>query len=354
MYLNLKVLPYTIKEPFLYTVDFANDKGPFSVLCIDVDSYIVDAKVESSLNFHVTDGVHNLQIGRYSSLAEGIVFLMDVDKNYKQVCIGALSAFKEQNHDAKSIMKRKGQIIIQNECWIGHGVTIMGGVTVHNGAIIAAASVVTKDVPPYAIVAGNPARIVKYRFDEQQIQDLQRIAWWNWSQDKIRSNAESFQWDVSEFISRHIGEANRELSNVPLPNGHRRHGAPYTYLLIPDFHDPYPTYEKVIREFAACFNENAEMLIYIKQDGRFDNHEAIIRSILDAYSEHRCILTVLTDTVNDERSLFKIADYYITTRAKENVQRMGYAALYNTQCISGVDIPVFGSADAQSLSRGTT
>ena len=156
------------QRTFLYTVDFASDKGPFSILCIDVDSYIVEAKLVSSLNFHVSDGVHNLQIGKYSSLAEGIVFLMDVDKNYKQVCIGALSAFKEQNHDVKNKMKRKGQIIIQNECWI-NGVTIMGGVTIHNGAIIAAASVVTKDVPPYAIVGGNPAQVVKYRFDEQQI-----------------------------------------------------------------------------------------------------------------------------------------------------------------------------------------
>jgi virginiamycin A acetyltransferase len=354
MYLNLKVPPYTIKEPSFYSVDFANDQSPFSILCIDVDSYIVDAKIHTSLDYHLTDGVHNLQIGKYSSLAEGIVFLMDVDKNYKQVCMGALSAFKEQNRDVNNKMKRKGQIIIQNECWIGNGVTLMGGVTIHNGAIIAAASVVTKDVPPYAIVAGNPARIVKYRFDEQQILDLQRIAWWNWSQDKIRSNAESFQWDVSVFISRHIGEADRELSNVPLLNGHRRHGSPYTYLLIPDFYDPYPTYEKVMGEFATCFNENAEMLIYIRQDGRFEDHKAIIRSILDAYSEHRCIFTVLTDNVKDERSLFTIADYYITTRAKDNVQRMCYAALYNTQCISGVDIPVFGSADSQSLSRGTT
>ena len=207
MYLNIKVPPYTIKESCLYTVDFANDEGPFPIMCIDVDSYIVDAKLESSLNFHVSDGVHNLQIGRYSSLAEDILFLMDVDKNYKQVCIGALSAFMGQSHDVKNKMKRKGQIIIQNECWIGNGATIMGGVTIHNGAIIAAASVVTKDVPPYAIVGGNPARVIKYRFDEQQIQDLQRIAWWNWRQDKIKNNAESFHRDVSEFISEHIGEA---------------------------------------------------------------------------------------------------------------------------------------------------
>jgi virginiamycin A acetyltransferase len=353
MYLNLKVPPYTIKEPFLYTVDFANGQSPFSVLCIDVDSYIVDARIQTSLDFHVTDGVHNLQIGKYSSLAEGIVFLMDVDKNYKQVCIGALSVFKEHNYNVINKIKRKGQVIVQNECWIGNGVTIMGGVTIHNGAIIAAASVVTKDVPPYAIVGGNPARVIKYRFDEQQIQDLQRIAWWNWGQDKIRSNADSFHGDVSEFISEHIEEGNREFGNVPQFNLDNRHGAQCTYLLIPDFYEAYPVYEKVIGEFATCFNENAKMLIYIKQDNRLEENEAKIRTVLDTYSEHSCIFTVLTDHVRDERSLFKTADYYISTRAKENVQRMCFAELYSAKCISGVDIPVFGSDDSQFLSGGS-
>lgn len=343
MYLDLKVPPYTIKEPFIFTVDFGNDKSPFPIICVDVDSYIVDSKLESSLNFHVTDGVHNLQIGKYSSLAEGIVFLMDVDKDYKQVYIGSLSVFKEQNHDVKNRMKRKGQIIIQNECWIGNGVTIMGGVTIHNGAIIAAASVVTKDVPPYAIVGGNPARVIKYRFDEQQIHDLQRIAWWNWSQDRIKNNAESFHRDVSEFISEHIGEADRELSNISQLNLHNHRGARSTYLLIPDFCEAYPVYEKVISEFATYFDEDAEMLIYIKQDDRLEENGFKIRTILDTYSEHSCSFTVLTDPVRDERSLFKVADYYITTRAKENVQRMCFAELYDAKCISGVDIPVFGS-----------
>jgi virginiamycin A acetyltransferase len=207
-------------------------------------------------------------------------------------------------------------------------------------------------VPPYAIVGGNPARVIKYRFDEQQIQDLQRISWWNWSQDRIKNNAESFHCDVSEFISEHIGEANRELSNVPQLNLHNHHGAQFVYLFIPDFYEAYPIYEKVIGEFATAFNENAEMLIYIKQDDRFEDNKAKIRNILDTYSEHSCIFTVFTDNVKDERSLFTIADYYITTRAKENVQRMCFAELYKTKCISGVDIPVFGLDDSQYLSGG--
>ena len=238
MYLDLAVPPYTIKEPTIYTLDIENNKIPFSIMCIDLDSYIVGAKLETSLNFHVTDGVHNLQIGKYSSLAEDILFLIDVDKDYKQVFMGAVGAFQGQDFDVKIHRKRKGQVIIQNDCWIANGVTIMGGVTVHNGAIIAAASVVTKDVPPYAIVGGNPAKVIKYRFDEQQIQHLQRIAWWDWSQDKIKKNAELFHSDVSGFISKHIQEANRELINVPQLGLAKISGVQFTYLFIPDLYEP--------------------------------------------------------------------------------------------------------------------
>ena len=72
-----------------------------------------------------------------------------------------------------------------------------------------------------------------------------------------------------------------------------------------------------------------------------ENQSTIFCNILDTcIRDHSCIFTVFTDSVNDERSLFKIADYYITTRAKENVQRTCFAELYNAKCISGVDIPV--------------
>lgn len=343
MYLNLVVQPYTIKKFTNYYLDIVNNQSPFSVMCIDIDSYIVGAKLETSLNFHVTDGVHNLQIGKYSSLAEDILFLVDMDKDYKQVCMGAVSAFQGHAYKGKINRKRRGQVIIQNDCWIANGVTILGGVTVHNGAIIAAASVVTKDVPAFAIVVGNPARVIKYRFDEQQIQHLQRIAWWDWSQDKIKKNAEWFHRDVSEFISEHIEEANRELSNIPQLVIAKIGAVQLTYLFIPDFYEPYPIYEKVIGEFARYFDgKKVEMLIYIKQDDRLEENKSKIYKILAKYPSCNYFINIYTEKAEDERSLFKIADYYISTRAKENVQRMCYAELYSVKCISGVDIPVFG------------
>jgi carbonic anhydrase/acetyltransferase-like protein (isoleucine patch superfamily) len=75
--------------------------------------------------------------------------------------------------------------MIGHDVWVGVDALILSGVTIGNGAVIAARSVVTKDVPPYAIVAGSPARVVKYRFDEDTIAVLLAIAWWDWPQAKI-------------------------------------------------------------------------------------------------------------------------------------------------------------------------
>jgi acetyltransferase-like isoleucine patch superfamily enzyme len=80
---------------------------------------------------------------------------------------------------------KSGQIIIGNDVWIGANVTILDGVFVGDGACIGAHSIVAKDIPPYAMVAGNSARIIKFRFTPEQISDLLNIAWWNWEDEKI-------------------------------------------------------------------------------------------------------------------------------------------------------------------------
>jgi virginiamycin A acetyltransferase len=79
----------------------------------------------------------------------------------------------------------KGDTVVGNDVWFGYGALIMPGVTIGNGAIIASGSVVTRDVPPYAIIGGNPASVLRYRFDEQTIRRLESIRWWNWEIEKV-------------------------------------------------------------------------------------------------------------------------------------------------------------------------
>ena len=82
--------------------------------------------------------------------------------------------------------KTKGNVVIGNDVWIGTETIIMSGVIIGDGAVIGARAVVTKNVPPYTIVAGNPAKVVKRRFDDETIQRLLDVKWWSWSDLKIK------------------------------------------------------------------------------------------------------------------------------------------------------------------------
>jgi acetyltransferase-like isoleucine patch superfamily enzyme len=99
----------------------------------------------------------------------------------------------------------KGNIHVGSDVWIGAKSTIMSGVTIGDGAIIGSTSTVAKDVPPYAIVVGNPARVVKYRFTQAQIDGLLQIQWWNWDEEKIKTEAmDLWSPNIDEFIYKHL------------------------------------------------------------------------------------------------------------------------------------------------------
>jgi acetyltransferase-like isoleucine patch superfamily enzyme len=102
----------------------------------------------------------------------------------------------------------KGDIEIGNDVWIGMGACVMSGVKIGNGAVVAGRSVVAKDVRPYAIVAGNPAREIRRRFSDEQIDALERIAWWDWPQEKIlECVCELSSENLDRFIAAHLPHA---------------------------------------------------------------------------------------------------------------------------------------------------
>jgi acetyltransferase-like isoleucine patch superfamily enzyme len=101
--------------------------------------------------------------------------------------------------------RTNGDVIIGNDVWIGNNVTIMSGIIVGDGAVIAANSHVVKNVDPYSIVGGNPAKTIKYRFGGEQIKKLLTIQWWSWDDAKINNETQYLcNSDIDQFINRHI------------------------------------------------------------------------------------------------------------------------------------------------------
>jgi len=125
------------------------------------------------------------QIGKYCSIAPGLKYLFRGKHNVNWV-----STFPFRNmwkmDVALNDLAACDPIIIGNDVWIASNVKIMQGVRIGDGAVIAQESFVTRDVPPYAIVGGHPAKLIRYRFTEKQISDLLEISWWNWEDEKIR------------------------------------------------------------------------------------------------------------------------------------------------------------------------
>lgn len=122
-----------------------------------------------------------LIIGNYVCIASGVIILMGGNNNHHPEWI-TVYPFVEQ---IESSYEPKGNTIIENDAWIGMNAMIMPGVTIGEGAIVAAGSVVAKDVPPYTIVGGNPAKEIKKRFTDKEIEKLQEMRWFDWEREKI-------------------------------------------------------------------------------------------------------------------------------------------------------------------------
>lgn len=140
-------------------------------------------------------------VGNYSSIAENTV--MDGGFNHDTSNVSTFP-FASIWTELPSNIKVNGHIYIGSDVWIGEGCFIMSGVTIGDGAIVGANSVVTKDIPPYTVVAGSPARIRRRRFSSFEIEQLLIIKWWEWDEKKVKDNVHLLQsHNIHEFIKTH-------------------------------------------------------------------------------------------------------------------------------------------------------
>ncbi len=132
--------------------------------------------------------VDKLIIGSYCSIGSGAIFMMAGNQGHNMKWVSTFPFYFQANifKSAKNGFERTGNTVIGNDVWIGSEAMIMSGITIGDGAIIAARAVVTKDVAPYTVVGGNPCTYIKSRFEKEEIKQLLTMKWWNWKEEKVK------------------------------------------------------------------------------------------------------------------------------------------------------------------------
>ena len=175
--------PNIIVGDFTMYNDFVNDPRQFE---------------KNNVLYHYPINHDKLVIGKFCSIACGAKFLF-TSANHTQMSLSTFPFpifFEEWGLDVQNITSawdNKGDIIIGNDVWIGYEAVILSGVTIGDGAIIGTRAVVTKDVPPYTIVGGVPAKTIRKRFSDNDIATLLKMKWWDWPVEQIQSHIPEIQ-----------------------------------------------------------------------------------------------------------------------------------------------------------------
>ena len=191
---NWKIYPRSQGHSTVYLQNVVTD--PFITVGdhTTYDDFVRDPRdfQRNQVIYHYPECNHDrLIIGKYCSIACGAAFLFNAANH----ALGSLSTypfpifFEEWGTDAGAVADawdNRGDIVVGNDVWIGYEAVVMAGVTIGDGAIVASRAVVTCDVPPYAIVGGVPAKVIKYRFDPATVESLLAIKWWEWPAETIR------------------------------------------------------------------------------------------------------------------------------------------------------------------------
>ncbi|MEA1879619.1 MAG: CatB-related O-acetyltransferase [Campylobacterota bacterium] len=165
---NIEVGPFTYYSGYYHKHSFME--------CVH---YLLDKK-----------GTDRLIIGNYCSIGSGVTFIMGGNQGHRVDWTSTFPFHFQANIFEKSTngYLKYGDTTVGHDVWIGTEAMITAGVSIGTGAIIASRAVVTKDVPPYAVVGGNPAKVLKYRFDDEKIKQLLALEWWHWSEEKIKAS----------------------------------------------------------------------------------------------------------------------------------------------------------------------
>ncbi len=155
-----------------------------------------------------------LTVGKYVSIADDVAIMLGGEHRVDWVTTYPLNKYYDEWSTIEGHPATKGDVVIGHDVWIGRGTLVLSGVVIGDGAVVGAGAVVTKDVAPYSIVGGSPARHIRFRFPEDVIATLRAVAWWDWPDDVVRKAVPYLLSDniaaLMEFHRRHVGGAARK------------------------------------------------------------------------------------------------------------------------------------------------
>jgi virginiamycin A acetyltransferase len=155
-------------------------------------------------------GPERLIIGRFCAIASGVRFVMPgashADRGPSTFPFGVFGPPWDATMDIVMSAPSRGDTIVGHDVWLGYSALVLPGVTIGHGAVVAAASVVARDVPPYAVVVGNPARVVRSRFSADDVERLLRAAWWDWPVELVTEHARTIMAGTPAELERIASE----------------------------------------------------------------------------------------------------------------------------------------------------
>ena len=200
---ELSILNKNIDWSYLSNTTTSNTIGKHTK--VYTPCHITDSKIENYSYISYNSWISNTRIGKYCSIGPNLVCGWGIHPTNGISTSPSFYSTKSPNDisfSKENKIEERKPIIIGNDVFIGANVTILDGVTIGDGAIIGAGAVISKDIPPYAIAIGCPIEIKRYRFNEEQIDALKKIEWWNFDEDQLK-DVEKYFFNIDAFIEKY-------------------------------------------------------------------------------------------------------------------------------------------------------
>ena len=338
MKLQIRMLQF---EPVVRNVVTKNAVGQkYDLITVGPRSYITSADVEI-----VEDPANHILIGAYTVIGHDVHFQINTQHDYTLPSMFPWNNPYNKIFDGDIKSYERRQIIIGHDVWIGRGVVLQGGVRIGNGAVIAANAVVTKDVPPYTIVGGSPAKFIRYRFDAKTIARMEKIRWWEWPEDRIVAEKEWMMRSAVDFAAHFAPKIlKHDIPKVPTGFQDMLRTGDKNYLFVLDPEARLPIWPKVLYEYVTRYQKSDPITLVLL--GRFDVFPKL-REQAEAWMLQHCQdrcpnIVWVSEPEWIPVEILPVMDVFVTNRAWRMLGYLDAIDEMGKAFVSGVDTAVFG------------